>query len=132
MAYLHLLADADHMARLVPAPAMAAGRATADAFSQREWTIIRLAREDRVSSLREETAFKRFLRLIFGLERKTPFSDPALEGLRRIAVLSWHHGYNVDGAEVAAFLDAGYSTDQYELLLAHIGRERAVPVRRAR
>jgi len=132
MAYLHLLADPERIARAAPASGASARIASIREFSQREWTIIRLAREDGFSSLREETKFRQFLRRIFGFERKTPLSDLSLEALRRVAVLSWHHGYNIDPAEVSAFLAAGYSTDQYDLMLAHIGRERAVSVRRIR
>lgn len=133
MAYLDL-ATAENVARIPSAPELHPRRASVPArdFDQREWTIIRLAREDRPSSLREESKFTRFLRLIFGFERKAPLADPVLEALRHVAVLSWHHGYNIDPAEVAAFLASNYSVDQYEALLAHIGRERAMSVRRAR
>ncbi len=40
-------------------------------FAPLEWTVIRLAREDRLSSLREEGDLKQFLRLVFGFPRKT-------------------------------------------------------------
>lgn len=116
---------------LAASPARAANDSRLD-FSQREWTIIRLARQDRLSSLREESEFIGFLRLLFGFERQRPLSDPKLEALRRIAVLSWHHGYNVAGSEVGAFLSAGYSTDQYDAMLAHVGRERAASFQRIR
>ncbi len=108
-------------------------RMEAPGFSPREWTIIRLAREDGLSSLRyEETALARLVRLIFGIERKTPLADPRLEALRRIAVLAWQHGYNVGATDIAAFLSAGYSLDQYEAVLAHIGLERAASPQRTR
>jgi hypothetical protein len=133
MAYLDLAAPGS-VARATPEPMMPARLAVALAggFSQREWSIIRLAREDRLSSLREESKVRRFLRLFFGFERKTPLSNPTLEALRRIAVQGWHHGYNVSSAEISAFLAAGYSIDQYDVLLAHIGRERAASARRTR
>lgn len=113
------------------APARAVNTAVAE-FGSREWTIIRLAREDGLSSLREESEFVAFLRLIFGVTRKPPLSNPRLEALRRIAVLSWHHGYNIASSEVGAFLAAGFSPDHYDAMLAHIGRERAASAQRKR
>jgi len=101
-------------------------------FNAREWLVIRLARDDSLSSLREESDFKQFLRKIFGYERKRPLSDPRLEALRRMAVLSWHHRYNVNATDIAEFLSKGYSIDQYDAMLAHMGRERAVSSRRIR
>lgn len=101
-------------------------------FDTREWSVVRLAREDSISSIRPETGFSRTIRLIFGLERRNPLSSPRLEALRRMAVLSWHHGYNVSSQEIGAFLSAGYSQDHYEELLKHIGAARAASGRRSR
>ena len=132
MAYLDLAEPG--FATLAPF-AISSARADNDAgvdFSQREWTVIRLARNDRLSSLRDESEFKEFLRFLFGFERQRPLSDPRLEALRRIAVLSWHHGYNVAASEVRAFFSAGFSTDQYDAMLAHVGRERAASFQRIR
>jgi hypothetical protein len=132
MAYLDLAETT--FAASVPfsfAPARAATVAAAD-FGQREWAIIKLAREDSLSTLREESEFTAFLRLIFGVRRKPPLSNPRLEALRRIAVLSWHYGYNVASSEVGAFLTAGFSNDHYDAMLAHIGRERAASAQRKR
>jgi hypothetical protein len=114
------------------APSRAVGREEAIGFNSREWTIIRLAREDSLSSLREESEFMDFLRLVFGFERKKPLSDPRLEALRRVAVLGWHHGYNVAVSEIKAFFAAGYSPDHFDAMLAHIGRERAASTKRIR
>jgi hypothetical protein len=132
MAYLDLADTA--FATSAPfgfAPSRAANDVATE-FSQREWTIIRLAREDGLSSLREESEFTAFLRLIFGVTRKPPLSNPRLEALRRIAVLSWHHGYNIASSEVGSFLAAGFSPDHYDAMLAHIGRERAASAQRKR
>ncbi len=112
-------------------PAQPVREAVSD-FSQREWLVIRLARDDSLSSLREEGEFKQLLRKIFGYERKKPLSDPRLEALRRMAVLSWHHRYNVNATDIAEFLTKGYSIDQYDAMLAHMGRERAASARRTR
>lgn len=101
-------------------------------FEAREWSVVRLAREDGLSSIRPETDLGRVLRLIFGIKRRNPLSSPRLEALRRMAVLSWHHGYNVSSQDIGDFMGAGYSQDQYEELLKHIGAERAASGRRSR
>jgi hypothetical protein len=93
-------------------------------LSVREWSVVRLAREDNMASIRPETGLKRAIRLIFGLERKNPLSDERLEALRRMAVLSWHYGYNIAPSEISEFLAAGYSERQYEMLLDRIVAER--------
>jgi hypothetical protein len=132
MAYVNF-ADGDGAAdlrpSLIPATvAVADGRA----LSQREWMIVQLARDDGLASLREEHRFSRFMRMIFGIERKTPYANPRFEALRRLAVMSWHHGYNVNSREIPEFLSAGYSIEHYDAMLAHIGRERAASARRPR
>lgn len=130
MAYLDL---AGHFGTASPQPLLAPDPAAREAvadFSPLEWQVVRIARQDRLSSLREESEFKQFLRIVFGFERTRPLANPGLEALRRIAVLSWHHGYNVDNADIAEFLTAGYSLDQYDAMLAHIGRERAASTAR--
>lgn len=112
------------------APARPAQDAPA-AFSRDELTIIRLAREDGLSSLREGSRFRDLLRLVFGFERKRPLANARLESLRRVAVLSWHRSYNV-ASEINAFFSAGFSPDHYDAMLAHIGAERAASSRRTR
>ncbi|MBN8831772.1 MAG: hypothetical protein J0G94_14395 [Sphingomonadales bacterium] len=89
----------------------------------REWSVAYLARRDGLSSIREEGPLGRLVRLIFGVERKNPLSDSRLEALRRMAVLSWHYGYNVAPSEISAFLAAGFSERQYETLLIRIRAE---------
>ncbi len=96
-------------------------------FTHQEWAVVRLAREDGLSSLRQEGRFGRVMRFIFGLRRKNPLSDGKLEALRRMAVLGWHHGYNVAASEIGAFLEAGFSRPQYEVLLDGIAAERVAP-----
>ena len=49
-----------------------------------------------------------------------------------MAVLSWHHGYSVPSNEVRAFLAAGYTPDQYELMVDSIGTALAGSRRAAR
>ncbi len=104
-------------ARIVPGQVMDLG--------SREWAVVRLAREDSMSSIRPESRLGRVIRLIFGIERQNPLSDERLEALRRMSVLSWHYGYNVAPSEISEFLAAGYSERQYETLLGRIVADRA-------
>jgi hypothetical protein len=89
-------------------------------LSALEWQVVALARRDRVSSLREPSRLTRAISNIFGESRNPRLADPSLEALRRMAVLSWHHGYSVPSHEVRAFLASGYSADQYELMVDSI------------
>ncbi len=89
-------------------------------LSALEWQVVALARRDRVSSLREPTRLVRAISSIFGETRNPRLADPSLEALRRMAVLSWHHGYSVPSHEVRAFLASGYTADQYELMVDSI------------
>ena len=89
-------------------------------LSALEWQVVALARRDSISSLRAPNRLTRALGSIFGDTRKPRLADPSLEALRRMAVLSWHQGYSVAPHEVRAFLAAGYSPDQYELMVDSI------------
>ncbi|WP_267432608.1 hypothetical protein [Sphingomonas sp. GM_Shp_1] len=89
-------------------------------LSALEWQVVALARRDRISSLRAPSKLGRALGSIFGDTRNPRLADPSLEALRRMAVLSWHHGYSVPSHEVRAFLAAGYTPDQYELMVDSI------------
>lgn len=108
------------------AAALFDGRSPATELSEltsREWSVAYLARRDGLGSLRPDTRIARFFRTIFGIARTNPLSDGRLEALRRMAVLTWHHGYNVASSEVRAFLSAGFSERQYETLVTRIRAE---------
>jgi hypothetical protein len=47
-----------------------------------------------------------------------------------MAILAWHHHWNVPKSEIAAFLRAGFSVDHYELVQDSIGRARSARRRR--
>ena len=105
-----------------PVPAAREAKARLSAL---EWSIVAIAERDRLSTLRTPGRTSMAMRLLFG-ERPNPrLADPRLEALRRIAVLSWHHGYTIPSAEVRGFLAAGFSPDQYELVVDSIGVARA-------
>jgi hypothetical protein len=89
-------------------------------FSPLEWSVIRLARIDRLSTLRAPGRIRRFWNWLMGRKGSPELANERLEALRRMAVLSWHFGFTVPGDDVASFLSAGFSPDQYELMVASI------------
>lgn len=103
--------------RLVPAPAPVAPEPD---FSRLEWSIIRLARVDSLATLHEPGPVQRFFNWLMGRKGSSELANPKLEALRRIAVLSWHFGFTIPGDEVAAFVAAGFTLEQYELLVLSI------------
>ena len=99
-------------------------------LSALEWSVVAMAEQDRLSSIREPSRFISALNAIFGIRRPNRLANDGLEALRRIAVLAWHHGWNVPKSELAAFLEAGFSTDHFELIQNSIGQARAARRRR--
>jgi len=93
-------------------------------FSALEWTVIALARRDRISSLSEPGPIARAFGSLFGLGRQSMLADPRLEALRRLAVHAWHKGYKLPVSEIKRFLKAGFSAGQYETLLASVAAKR--------
>jgi len=89
-----------------------------------EWAVVALARRDTLGSLRAPGRLAVAMRAVFR-QHNPRLADERLEALRRMAVLSWHHGYTVPSREVAAFLAAGFTADQYDLMLASIGAAHA-------
>lgn len=101
-------------------------------LSPLEWQVVALARGDRMSSVHEAGPLVRAARWLFGLTMSNALSDPRLEALRRIAVLSWHRGYSVAEDDVRAFIAAGFTLDHYDILLTHINATRAAVQRKVR
>jgi hypothetical protein len=100
------------------APARVAVAPVTD-FTPLEWSVIRLARVDRLWTIRKAGPLRRMWNAMAG--RNNPaLANDRLEALRRIAVLSWHYGFSVPGSDVAAFLAAGFTDDQYERLVTSI------------
>lgn len=89
-------------------------------FSPLEWSVIRLARVDGLSTLRAPGRFRRFVNWLMGRNGSPELANERLEALRRMAVLSWHFGFTVPGDDVAGFLTKGFSPDQYELMVRSI------------
>ncbi|TRW14946.1 hypothetical protein [Glacieibacterium frigidum] len=94
-------------------------------LSPLEWSVVRLARNDRMSSLRGGGGVSKALNLLLGKRASPVLADPRLEALRRTAVLSWHHGYTIPTGDLRAFQAAGFSADQYELMQTGISAARA-------
>jgi hypothetical protein len=116
-----------YLARIEPSegasfatPAATRNPAPKTDFSPLEWSIIRLARGDAVSTIREPGPLRRFYGWLIGRNLSRRLANERLEALRRIAVLSWHFGFSVAGEDVADFLSAGFTPEQYELLVSSV------------
>lgn len=99
-------------------------------LSALEWSVVAFAQRDSLASLREPGRLAAALGSLFG-RRDQRVIDPRLESLRRIAVLAWHRGWQVPASELKAFVKAGFSLDQYELVQASIARGRSASRRGA-
>ncbi|ONF95404.1 hypothetical protein [Sphingomonas jeddahensis] len=89
-----------------------------------EWAVVALARRDTLSSLRAPGRMSTALRAI--LRQNNPrLADERLEALRRMAVLAWHHSFQVPTSELRAFFGAGFTVGQYEAMMASIVATRA-------
>lgn len=126
MAYLAKIETQD--SRPVALPAIAANSNARPNFSPLEWSIIRLARIDRLWTIRTAGRLRRFWNWFVG--RGNPeLANPKLEALRRMAVLTWHYGFTVPGEDVSEFISAGFSPDQYELMAGSINAALSSPRR---
>ena len=106
--------------------------AAAPKFSEPEWSVIRLARRDGLSTLRPYGRVRRFFRWLTGLGINPTLADPRLEAIRRISVLSWRFGFTVPCSDVSDFIAAGFSPDQYELLVSSVSAAASSTKRNAR
>lgn len=97
-----------------------ADRAARVQFTALEWSVVALAERDPLSTLRNPSRMAVALGNLFGDRRNPSLADPKLEALRRLAVLTWHHGYRVAESAVRAFVAAGFSLQHYELLAGSI------------
>jgi len=101
-------------------------------LTELERSVIGIARQDGLSTLRQPGRVSRWLGLVFGVRISPQLADPKLEALRRIAVLSWKRGYSIASAEVKAFLAVGYSPAFYEMVVDTIASARQADMRRGR
>ncbi|MEH3036465.1 MAG: hypothetical protein PGN23_08270 [Sphingomonas adhaesiva] len=123
MAYVDFSGDPLHTATFPVAPPAVAddeGRLTG-----LEWSVVALARGDRLSSLSRPGRMSIALGKVFGTRRHPAhLADPRLEALRRMAVLTWHMSFAVPASEVRAFFAAGFSVAQYETMTESIASAR--------
>ena len=98
-------------------------------FSALEWSVIRLARVDGLSTLRPPGRIRRFVNWLMARNGSPELANERLESLRRMAVLSWHFGFTVPGDDVAHFISQGFSPDQYELMVRSIRAAVSTPQR---
>lgn len=123
MAYLAKIEAQD--SQPIALPALIASKPD---FSKLEWSVIRLARIDQLWTIRAAGRLRRFWNWFVG--RGNPeLANPKLEALRRMAVLTWHYGFTVPGEDIANFLSAGFSPDQYELMAGSINSALSAPRR---
>jgi len=100
--------------------------ATVTGLSGLEWSVVAIAQKDRLSSLKTPGRMSMAMGVIFGKQNANPqLADPRLEALRRMSVLAWHHGFAVPRHEIRRFHEAGFTADQYEMLLASVSRGRS-------
>src|SRR5918998_4201741 len=120
MAYLEQFDTSSASANSTIAASIAAPSAPAEGFSDLEWSVIRLTRADRLWTIRPFGALRRFWMRLVG--RGNPrLANERLEALRQMAVPGWDFGFTVSGDDVADFLSAGFTSDQYELLVISVG-----------
>ena len=126
MAYLARI-ETENM-QPIALPPIAANDSAKPAFSPLEWSVIRLARVDKLWTIRPAGRLRRFWNWV--VNRGNPqLANPQLEALRRMAVLSWHFGFTVPGDDVADFLSAGFTPEQYELMVSSINAALSTPRR---
>ena len=89
-------------------------------FSALEWSIVRLTRNDGLWTIREPGLLRRTYQWLLGRNSQPRLANDRLEALRRMAVLSRHFGFSVPGEDVSDFLSAGFTLDQYELLVSSV------------
>jgi hypothetical protein len=93
-------------------------------FTPLEWSAVALGRGDGLSTIRLPNRISMILNLLFGARQNPRLADPRLEALRRIAVLSRHYGASIHEGEIHAFIAAGYTLRQYELVVLSSGSAR--------
>jgi len=125
MAYLDVQSLIPDTASALPQTLAPTGMPEPVGFQRREWDVIALARGDGIASLSEPSRLARLVSLLVGGAVSRRLADPRLEALRRIAVMAWHHGYAVPASAIEGFLEAGFSADQLELLLASVAAGRS-------
>lgn len=117
MAYL--FPEASHLkASIAPTSLTGAIAPPSSNLTPLEWSVLALGRRDGMPTIKLPSRFSMIVGVLFGARQNPRLSDPRLEALRRMAVLSRYHGRSVQRHEVLAFLAAGFTPGQYELVVA--------------
>ena len=126
MAYLDLdnMFAAPVRSRGAQSAAGEAVAATETGFSALEWSVIAVSRRDSVASLEEPSRMSRAIGSLFGFGATSRLADPRLEALRRVAVYAWRRGYALPQVEIDRFVEAGFTIDQAETLVASVTGDR--------
>lgn len=95
-----------------------ADQAAAD-FAPLEWTVISLARHERLSGTVSPGRAGRLLALLFGADITLPLADVRLEALRQVAVPLWHR-LAPSAAALGRFEQRGFTAAQLDLLRANV------------
>lgn len=93
-------------------------------FSDLEWSIVAMAENDGLASLRQPNRFWKFVGAIFGIRTVNRLASDRLEALRRVAVLVWQGGPGVPQNELHAFFEAGFTPSHLEQLQRRIASVR--------
>lgn len=121
MAYLERIES--NGAEALSFAAIAAPPARRADFTPLEWSIIRYARLDRLWTVRPFGPLRRLWNW-WGGRGNPKLANERLEALRTAAVLSRHFSFTIPSEDVAAFLAAGFTSDQYELLVSSVREAR--------
>lgn len=114
--------QAPSRAAIVPCAPQAQNPAVLSAL---EWSIVAMAERDGIASVREQGRLGSLLRRFFGLKPANRLANERLEALRRVAVFAWRYRWSVPKSEVCAFVAAGYSISQLELMQSRIAQSLA-------
>ncbi len=90
-----------------------------ETFGPLEWLVIAIGQRDGTSAFRSRPLLEAFGRL-FAYRQPNRLANCRLEELRRMAALASEHGWHVPPSEMAAFLRAGWSEGQLELLVEKV------------
>jgi hypothetical protein len=112
-------------ATIVPGPDHVVSDAT---FGDLEWSVVRLARNDRLWSIRPLGRVRRLVNWLLNIG-SLELANDRLEALRKAAVLSWHFGFSIPGQDVTDFLSAGFTAEQYEQMVLSIADARTASSR---
>nr|WP_295661780.1 hypothetical protein [Polymorphobacter sp.] len=93
------------------------------AFSKLEWTVVGLARHDRLQTIKRPPFIEKLLTMLVGEARDPSLANPRLETLRQTVLAIRRWGAALPGDIAAAFDAAGFSRGQLDILLNTIAAD---------